>query len=71
MFKYSIVVVFAILCCLSWRVQTFAENKHFCIRTEPMLLSDIEKLKPIDDNMNCKVVATTLTVNEKVNKIIK
>ncbi|XP_065367701.1 uncharacterized protein LOC135960358 [Calliphora vicina] len=66
MLKYSLVVAFVILCCLSWRVQTFEENTKFCIRTEPMLLSDIEKrIKPIDDNTNCEILATTLTVNEK------
>ncbi|KNC21107.1 hypothetical protein FF38_04335 [Lucilia cuprina] len=67
MLKYSLFTISIILCCsISWCVQTFEENTKFCIRTEPMLLSEIEKrIKPIDDNINCDIVATTLTVNEK------
>lgn len=66
MLSYAIFV--AILYSLTWGVQTFEENTKFCIRTEPLLLSDIEKhVNPIEDNKNCEILATTLTVNEKVN----
>lgn len=69
MLKYSLVVLSIILYRLSGRVYTFEENTKFCIRTEPMLLADIEKpIKPIGDNANCEILATTLTVNEKVDK---
>lgn len=48
-------------------VNTYEENDKFCIRTQPMLLADIEKhVNPIDDDPNCKVLATTLTTKEKV-----
>lgn len=67
MIKYYLFVVFAILFGLPWCSESFEENKKFCIRTEPILLSDIEKrLKTSDDKTNCDIVATTLTVNEKV-----
>ncbi|KAM7343082.1 uncharacterized protein ACRADG_010229 [Cochliomyia hominivorax] len=66
MIKYNLVVVFVLLCCLLWGVESFEENTKFCIRTEPILLSELEKrIKSIDDNANCDIVATTLTVNEK------
>ena len=69
MLKNIIVVVFVNLICLSWSVHSYDENTKFCIRTEPMLLSDLENhIKTSEDNDNCEIIATTLTVNEKVVK---
>ncbi|XP_013113843.2 uncharacterized protein LOC106091749 isoform X1 [Stomoxys calcitrans] len=46
--------------------EIFEENIKFCLRTEPRLLSDIEKHKnPLDDNAPCEIIATTLTSLEK------
>lgn len=59
-----------LLMVLQWcytAVNAFEENDKFCIRTQPMLLADIEKhVNPIDDDPNCKVLATTLTSKEMV-----
>ncbi|XP_005185348.2 uncharacterized protein LOC101898722 [Musca domestica] len=44
----------------------FEENTKFCLRTEPMLLADIEKHKsPQGHNKSCEIVATLLTSLEK------
>ncbi|XP_054739452.1 uncharacterized protein LOC129245365 [Anastrepha obliqua] len=52
-------------CCVAVTT-AYEENDKFCIRTQPMLLADIEKhVNPLDGDPNCKVLATTLTVKEK------
>ncbi|XP_017470924.1 PREDICTED: uncharacterized protein LOC108362455 [Rhagoletis zephyria] len=68
-FCSSIFVFTLLLIWLQWRcitVNAFEENDAFCIRTQPMLLADIEKhVNPLEGDPNCKVLATTLTVKEK------
>lgn len=47
----------------------FEENTKFCLRTEPMLLADIEKHKnPLDNNAPCEIIAIVLTSLEKVQQ---
>ncbi|XP_004520272.1 uncharacterized protein LOC101456989 [Ceratitis capitata] len=57
-------LLYALLLCIA--VTAYEENDKFCIRTQPMLLADIEKhINPLEGDPNCRVLATTLTVKEK------
>lgn len=44
------------------------EHPHFCIDTEPLLLSEIDRhvVIPTEKDLQCHIKATTLTVKEKV-----
>ncbi|XP_016978063.1 uncharacterized protein LOC108043766 [Drosophila rhopaloa] len=45
----------------------FKEHPHFCIETEPLLLSHIDRhvVIPSEKDLQCHIKATTLTQNEK------
>lgn len=45
------------------------EHPHFCIETEPLLLSEIDRhvVIPSEKDLQCHIKATTLTLKEKVN----
>lgn len=63
---FASILLLIVLQCSYTAVNAYEENDKFCIRTQPMLLADIEKhVNPIDDDPNCKVLATTLTTKEK------
>lgn len=44
------------------------EHPHFCIDTEPLLLSEIDRhvVIPTERDLQCHIKATTLTLKEKV-----
>ncbi|XP_017054166.1 uncharacterized protein LOC108096797 [Drosophila ficusphila] len=47
----------------------FEEHPHFCIETEPQLLSEIDRhiVIPSEKDLQCHIKATTLTQNEKAS----
>lgn len=72
-FRFVGVVLFFALSAIVFgkvaEAKLFEENTKFCLRTEPMLLADIEKHKsPQGHNKSCEIVATLLTSLEKVFK---
>ncbi|XP_068145913.1 enolase-binding protein [Drosophila tropicalis] len=49
----------------------YVEHPNFCIETEPLLLADIGQhvVIPSEKSLNCQIIATTLTSNEKASFI--
>jgi len=67
MFKLLIVGCLTVLVALG--ASAFEEHPHFCIETEPLLLSEIDRriVMPSEKDQQCHIKATTLTLKEKVN----
>ncbi|XP_016996537.2 uncharacterized protein [Drosophila takahashii] len=64
MFKLLIIGCLTFLVSL---VGAFEEHPHFCIETEPLLLSEIDRhvVMPSEKDLQCHIKATTLTQKEK------
>ncbi|EDW56654.1 uncharacterized protein LOC6615407 [Drosophila sechellia] len=66
--KATIIGCLAVLVTL---VAALDEHPHFCIKTDPILLSEIDRhvVIPSEEELQCHIKATTLTQNEKASLV--